>query len=82
MALIQEFSSLACAILLFFALCFLIKIYCIILTNQKARVEKNQPQQSIVNMRCSVTRDEEGNQNQSVQRNRQFPREHDERQGY
>ena len=41
--------------------------------------KKNQPQQPIADM--SVTRNEEGNQNLSVQRNRKIPRENDEQKG-
>ena len=88
MALIREFSSLVCAILLSLVLWFVIKIYSITVENQEPRVETNQPQQPVVygsyGRRCITTRIDDENQNHNImiQGNRQVPREHDERQGY
>ena len=86
MALIQEFASLVCAILLSLALCFLIKIYSITVENQEPRVGTNQPQQPVAygsyGRRCITTRIDDENPNHHITGNRQVPREHDERQGY
>ena len=86
MALIQEFASLVCAILLSLVLSFVIKIYSITVENQEPRVERGQPQQPAAfgsyGRRCITTRIDDENQNRNIQDNRQVPREHDERQGY
>ena len=84
MALIQEFSCLACAIFLLLSLCFLIKIYCITVTNRQPRVEENRPQQRIAagRRRTTAVRADDENKNNYIQGNRQVPREQDERQGY
>ena len=87
MTLIQEFSSLVCAILLSLVLCFVVKIYSITVENQDPRVKSHQPQQQQpveAGRRCITTRidDENQNHNLMIQGNRQVPREHDERQGY
>ena len=84
MALIQEFSGLACAIFLLLSLCFLIKIYCITVTNRQPRVEENRPQQRVAAGRSPTTviRTDDENKNNCIQGNSQVPGEHDERQGY
>lgn len=83
MSPIQEFLSIACVALQFAALCFVIKIYHITVMNWEPRVEGNHQQQPVAaTRRRNVSRTDEDNQNYSVLRNRQIPREHDERQGY
>ena len=83
MALIQEFASLVCAILLSLVLCFVIKIYSITVENQEPRVVRDQPQQPVAAGRRRITtRTDNENKNHNIQGNRQIPSEHDERQGY
>ena len=83
--LIQEFSSTAYVVLLSAVLCLVIKfVFVIVIINREQRVEENQPPQqplAAAEARNLTRNDDDVNQNHNIQRIRQIPREHDERQG-
>ena len=84
MAPIQEFSNTAYVVLLSAVLCLVIKfVFLIVIINREQRVEENQPQQpaAAAEARNLTRNDDDVNQNHNIQRIRQIPREHDERQG-